>query len=124
MPIYEFHCHDCQERVELFFRRFADLESKAAVCPACRGSHLARLVSNVAVVNPAQPAEARPPARPAGDSSDSRALARTMERASRQAGRDLGGDFKEVAGRLARGESARSVETALRKRVGEKMEPH
>jgi hypothetical protein len=50
------------------------------------------------------------------------ALAQAMRAAG--AGRDMGKDFQEVAGRLEKGESAASVEASLRKRVGEDMQAH
>jgi putative FmdB family regulatory protein len=129
MPIYEYICSDCQSQVEIFFRTISELETKEPVCPECQGSHLERLISNVAVVQsgPSKatgqtPPGASPQAAPVKD--DSRTLAQTMRQASQTAGQDLGRDFNEVAKRLERGEKAASVEKSLRKRVGEKMGPH
>lgn len=127
MPIYEYVCDDCQSQVEIFFRSFADLETKEPVCPECQGQHLTRLISKVAVVEGgSSQAATGSPANASGTAvkDDSQTLAQTMRQASQAAGQDLGSDFKEVAKRLERGESAHSVETSLRKRVGEKMGPH
>jgi len=129
MPIYEYICHDCQNQVEIFFRTMSEIETKEPVCPECQSSHLERLISNVAVVQSGSakaagqtPSQASSQAGTVKD--DSRVLARTMRQASQAAGQDLGRDFNEVAKRLERGEKATSVETSLRKRVGERMSPH
>jgi len=108
--------------VEIFFRTMSELETKEPVCPECQGSHLERLISNVAVVQSGQPETTGQTATTVKD--DSRTLAQTMRQASQAAGQDLGRDFNEVAKRLERGEKATSVEKSLRKRVGEKMGPH
>ncbi len=50
MPIYEYDCADCEERVPIFFRSFAEIDSKPVTCPHCGGSHLERVISKVAVV--------------------------------------------------------------------------
>jgi putative FmdB family regulatory protein len=55
MPIYEFDCPDCHQRVSLFFRTFgaaqAALDAAVALrCPRCQGAHLQRAVSRVAPV--------------------------------------------------------------------------
>jgi putative FmdB family regulatory protein len=122
MPIYEYTCSDCRSQVEIFFRTMSELETKEPVCPECQGSHLERLISNVAVVQSGQPETTGQTATTVKD--DSRTLAQTMRQASQAAGQDLGRDFNEVAKRLERGEKATSVEKSLRKRVGEKMGPH
>ncbi len=125
MPIYEYQCDDCQNQVEIFFRSFSDLDTKTPTCPECQGQNLERLISNVAIVEGGDSVTNLPnTSASATVTNDSKTLAQTMRRASQKSGQDLGNDFKEVASRLERGESARSVETSLRKRVGEKMDPH
>lgn len=47
MPIYEYHCADCQRKVSVFFRSFATVGDP--VCPRCGGTHLERLFSRVVV---------------------------------------------------------------------------
>ena len=42
MPIYDFHCPDCDAASELL-ARFDDTPS----CPTCGGTHMQRLVSGV-----------------------------------------------------------------------------
>ena len=38
MPIYEYTCHDCQRRVSLLWRSYADAQSREPVCPRCGGT--------------------------------------------------------------------------------------
>ncbi len=126
MPIYEYDCYDCETQVELFFRTFSDVETKQPVCPRCQGSNLERRISKVRVVNAAGRESADQTTAPSSsqsrvDDDDPKALAQTMRQANKQ---DMGRDFNEVAARLERGEKADSIEKSLRKRVGEKMEPH
>jgi putative FmdB family regulatory protein len=122
MPIYEYQCEDCQAQVEIFLRNFAERDTKEIACPRCHGHKLERLMSRVSLVNSLAPGPAGKSAtkQSAIDQSDPEALARTM----RRAGKNMGRDFNEVAGRLERGESPTSIETSMRKRVGEDKGAH
>ncbi len=125
MPLYEYLCHDCQEQVSLLFRSFAEVETKPAVCPQCGGSSLERIISRVAVVQPGkgEQAGAISPASPsAADTSDPKALARSMREAGQ--GKDFGREFKEVATRLEAGEKPAAIENSLRKRSGQSSQTH
>jgi putative FmdB family regulatory protein len=124
MPIYEYICDDCQEQVNLFFRSFAEVETKPAVCPLCGGSNLERVISRVAVVHTAggQASQAGSGSLGASDQNDPKALARSWREASR--GQDLGKEFNEVGSRLEAGERPESIEKSLRKRFGQKPEVH
>lgn len=127
MPIYEYNCHDCHERVPLFFRTFAEVETRPVICPHCEGSHLERVISRVAVMNVPRGGQAGQTSgavsgASAPDQSDPKVLARSMHEAGQ--GKDFGGEFKEVAGRLAGGEQPASVEKSLRQRVGQKPDIH
>jgi putative FmdB family regulatory protein len=126
MPIYEYYCDDCQTQVDVFFRTFAEVDDKNPRCPHCQGTDLERLISQVSVVQGGK-AGSDSPAAPAATSptpENPQALARTMQQASQRSKQDFGSDFKEVAARLERGETATSVEKSLRKRVGEDMGVH
>ena len=129
MPIYEYDCFGCNTLVEIFFRSFADLETKEIICPTCEGTNLERRISQVSVVNtnkrdyPGQ-STATASAQTTDDKLDSKVLAQTMHRTERTAGQDLGAEFKEVANRLEKGETATSIEKSLRKRVGQSMGTH
>jgi putative FmdB family regulatory protein len=120
MPIYEYYCQTCRKDLSIWFGSIAQAAAQPATCADCGGAQLTRLISNVAVARP-KPAAIQQTAHSAGSESP-QALAQAMRAAS--AGRDVGQDFQEVAGRLEKGESATSVETSLRKRVGEDMQAH
>jgi len=47
MPIYEYQCSDCDQRVSIL--RGMD-EKRHPVCPVCGSEHLTRLASRVSVV--------------------------------------------------------------------------
>jgi putative FmdB family regulatory protein len=115
MPIYEYRCQDCQADASIWFSSIARAAASAPVCPTCGGERLARLVSNIAAARSGGAAGGTSGERPQG-------LAQTMRAAA--GGRDMGSDFHEVAARLEKGESATAVEASLRRRVGEKMQPH
>ncbi|MBE7468713.1 MAG: hypothetical protein DPW09_11820 [Anaerolineae bacterium] len=126
MPLYEYLCHDCQEQVSLFFRSFAEVETKPAICPQCGGGSLERVISKVAVVQAGKGEQAgavNPSSQPpTADQSDPKALARSMREASQ--GKDFGREFKEVATRLEAGEKPAAIENSLRKRSGQSSQTH
>ena len=126
MPIYEYECHDCEKEVSIFFLSFSDAENEEALCPECGSKKLERIVSGVAVLKEKKPVAQTPSS---GSSThkaeDTRSLARTMDDAARKSSKGYGDDFKEVKGRLEKGESSTSIEKRMRKRVGESMDtPH
>ena len=121
MPIYEYYCETCRKDLSIWFGSIAQAAAQAATCPDCGGDRLTRLISNVAVAR-SGPAAAAPRGQVPSQGERPQELAQAMRAAG--AGRDLGKDFQEVASRLESGESAASVEASLRKRVGEKMQPH
>ncbi len=41
MPVYEYHCPDCNAQVEIFLRT----RTEEPVCPSCRGKRLEKLIS-------------------------------------------------------------------------------
>lgn len=125
MPIYEYDCADCEERVPLFFRSFAEVDARPVSCPKCGGSNLARVISKVAVVQTesrGQASRSSSGSQPAADQSDPKSLARSMREASQ--GQDFGREFKEVATRLEAGEKPASIEKSLRQRSGQNTETH
>ncbi len=116
MPIYEYLCHDCQRRVSLLWRSFADAESRSPVCPRCGGHHLTRLISRVAVLRSEESRLedlADPSALDGLDENDPKSLARFMRKMADETGEDLGPEFEEVIGRLEAGEDPESIEKAM-----------
>lgn len=119
MPIYEYTCHDCKRRVSLLWRSFADADSRAAVCPRCGGSNLARVISRVAVVRSEGSrmddlADGGADDALSGlDENDPKSLARFMRKMADETGEDLGPEFEEVVGRLEAGEDPESIEDSM-----------
>ncbi len=116
MPIYEYTCPDCQRRVSLLWRSFADAESRQAVCPRCGGSNLTRLISRVTVLRSAgsRPDALTDPAALGGpDADDPQSLARLMRQMADESGETLDPEIEEVIGRLEAGEDPESIDRAM-----------
>jgi putative FmdB family regulatory protein len=116
MPIYEYGCYDCRKRVNLFFRSFAEVETKQAVCPRCGGTNIKRLVSKVAFVRSEESRleSLADPTNLAGlDENDPKSMARWMRKMSQEMGEDMGEEFNEVVDRLEAGEDPESIENSM-----------
>jgi|HigsolmetaAR201D_1030396.scaffolds.fasta_scaffold13030_2 putative FmdB family regulatory protein len=125
MPIYEYICQSCEQHISIWFRSVAQADTQTALCTECGSADLVRLMSQVSVASGASAsASAGTGAGAASASGDAspQALAQMMRSAS--GGKDMGSDFREVASRLEKGESATKIEQSLRKRVGESMQAH
>lgn len=124
MPIYEYHCSDCNKDLSIFFLSYTETTQSNPTCPDCGNKKLDRLLSQVSVSqNKKEPTKAVKPQKNS-DLEDPRTLAKEMEKGVSNTKADYGEDFREVKGRLERGESPVSIETKMRKRVGEKMSSH
>ena len=124
MPIYEYYCSDCTKDVSIFFLSYTEATQTSPSCPECGNKELDRLFSQVSVSqNISEPKKAEKPQKNS-DLEDPRKLASEMEKGVSNSKADYGDDFREVKGRLEKGESPVSIETKMRKRVGEKMSSH
>lgn len=115
MPIYEYRCHDCRRRVSVFFRSFSDIESEPT-CPRCGGTHLARVISRVAVIRSEDSRldDLADPSTLGGlDEDDPKSIARWMRKMSAETGEDMPEEFDEVIDRLERGQSPEDIEEAM-----------
>ena len=126
MPIYEYHCQRCNKEVSVFFLTLTEAQKEKPLCPECGGSDLARLISGISTVSKSEKAASK--AASAGNTAsgeNTSALARVMRESGRKSKSGFGDQFKEVTSRLEKGESSKSIEKSLRKRVGESMDnPH
>ena len=116
MPIYEYQCHECQRRVSLLWRSYADMDTKQATCPRCGGQNLSRLISRVAVVRSEEGLleDLADPSALAGlDENDPKSLARWMRKMGQEMGEDLGEEFGEVIDRLESGQSPEEIEESM-----------
>ncbi len=123
MPTYEYICQTCHSPLSIWFRSFTEAATETPVCTVCGSHELKRKMSTYAVVRSSGQTGKHDSA-PIGSAraEDPQSLARVMRAAS--PGRDMGSDFKEVASRLENGDSSQAIEASLRKRVGERMQPH
>ena len=48
MPIYQYNCAGCKNKVDVFFRSISSASSKEPVCPQCGGMSLTRVMSTFA----------------------------------------------------------------------------
>ncbi len=117
MPIYEYYCYDCRQRVSVFFRSFSAASDDAALCPTCEGKRLYRLVSRVSVIKSEESRMeglADDSSLMAGlESEDPRALAHFMRRMSDETGEPLDAEMSDVLNRLESGQSPEEIEAAL-----------
>ncbi len=117
MPIYEYYCFDCRQKVSLFFRTVAAAQAATPVCPQCGGTRLHRLVSRVRVLHSDEDRLER-----LADSSlmaglegeDPRALARLMREMQDELGEEMDDpELDEIIGRLEAGDTPEAIEASL-----------
>ncbi len=116
MPIYEYYCYDCKKRVSVFFRTISAASDEAAICPACEGNRLKRLVSKVRMLRSEESRmeSLADPSLMAGlEGEDPRALAGFMRRMSDEMGEPLDPEMTEVMDRLEAGEDPDSIEASM-----------
>jgi len=124
MPIYEYNCSDCNNEISILFLSFSEAANNIPTCPECGKKNLKRLLSHVSVSHKTKEKNPIKKTQKNSDLEDPKSLARDMERAATNSKADYGEDFREVKGRLEKGENPVSIETKMRKRVGEKMSSH
>jgi len=125
MPIYEYHCAGCDKEVSIFFLTVTEAQEEKPVCPECGGKNLSRLISGISAVSKREKAAKKEaPSKGSSSGEDTAALARAMRDGGRKSKTGFGEQFKEVTSRLEKGETSKSIEKSLRKRVGETMETH
>jgi putative FmdB family regulatory protein len=116
MPIYEYRCHQCRRRINVWWRTFSEAETGAARCPRCGSERLSRLVSRVRLVR-SEDSRMEDLSDPSEfgdlDENDPRSLGRWMKKMSSEMGEDLGPEFGEVVDRLESGQSPEEIEQAL-----------
>jgi len=124
MPIYEYYCSDCNNEVSILFLSFSEASNSSPTCPQCEKNTLERILSQVSISQNIQETVTTTKSVKNSDLEDPKSLAKEMDRATSNKKADYGEDFKEVKGRLEKGETPVSIETKMRKRVGEKMSSH
>lgn len=115
MPTYDFVCHACQQRFDVFMT-FSEYGNKPVHCAHCGSGNVRRRMTKVRI---AKSEESRLESI-AGDFSgfegiedDPKALAQMMRKMSGEMGEDLPAEFDEVVDRLEAGQSPEEIESAL-----------
>lgn len=109
MPIYEFRCQRCRQRVEVFQRSIS--AAVEATCPHCGSGDLHRLVSRFAVVRSLDDLFDEPFDDAMLDEmadlseADPAQVAAWARKMKDRLGEDLGPEFDEMVARLEAGES-------------------
>lgn len=118
MPTYEYRCNNCQRKVTLFYKTYAEYDSAEHRCPRCGGADLTRLISRVAVQRPSSVArmmsgEGDDSAFDGLDDMDSRSMGRMLREMSAETGEEMGPEFDEVVNRLERGDDPEEIEASM-----------
>ena len=105
MPIYQYDCSGCNQRVEVFFRSVKAVEQPA--CPECSSKKLKRVMSRFARVrSDAQQLDDLDIDQQLGrlDGKSEADFARWSRRMGNELGDDLGADFRDMADRADAGD--------------------
>ena len=116
MPSYDFRCNNCNRRVLLKYKTYADYDAAVPTCPHCKSTSLTRLISRVAIAKSESSRFSSMDDESAMDDmadADPATLGRYMRRMSDEVGEDLGEEFNEVVDRLERGEDPETIEASM-----------
>jgi putative FmdB family regulatory protein len=105
MPIYQYDCSGCDQRVEMFFRSVKAVDKPA--CPQCGSKKLKRVMSRFARVrSDTQQLDDLDIEQQLGhlDGKSEGDFARWTRRMGDELGEDLGADFRDMADRADAGE--------------------
>jgi putative FmdB family regulatory protein len=115
MPIYDYRCSSCQNRVGIRMS-YAEYGKKKLVCPVCGGKDLRRVIGRVRVAK-SEDRRLDDMSDPSFfgdvDENDPKSMARALKKMGREMGEDLPPEFNEVTERLEAGESPESIEQSM-----------
>ena len=112
MPVYEYFCPGCQNKVGVRMS-YAEYGVKKPVCPVCGGKDLKRKIGRVRIAKSEEQrmdSLADPSAFGDVDENDPKSLARAMKKMGKEMGEDLPPEFDEITGRLEAGEAPEAIE--------------
>jgi putative FmdB family regulatory protein len=114
MPTYEYRCHNCRRRFDIFLS-YQEYGVRTVICPHCKSENVRRKIGRVRV---ARSDESRlenlaDPSNLEGLDEDPRALGRMMRQMSSEIGEEMGPEFDEVVNRLERGQLPDDIEKEL-----------
>jgi putative FmdB family regulatory protein len=115
MPLYEFRCQNCHNRVSLQLS-YAEYGVKAVTCPVCGSTALKRLIGRVRMAK-SEDRRLDDMSDPAFlgdvDEEDPKSLARAMKKMGQEMGEDLPPEFGEITDRLESGEDPEAIEKSM-----------
>jgi putative FmdB family regulatory protein len=97
MPIYEYHCPNCNGRFQKLVRGFSD--PAGLMCPRCASTDVRRAVSRVAVLKSEESradALADPSMFAGLDETDPRSIARWAKKLGKELGEEAGEDWDSM----------------------------
>ncbi len=118
MPLYDYHCLDCQKRFDVFIT-YAEYGTRPVTCEHCGSKNTRRRLPRVRV---AKSEDSRmeslagnfsDPAALAGLENDPQAMGRMMRKMGKEIGEEMPPEFDEVVGRLEKGQSPEDIEKDL-----------
>lgn len=118
MPLYDYHCLDCQKRFDVFIT-YAEYGTRPVTCEHCGSKNTRRRLPHVRV---AKSEDSRmkslagnfsDPAALAGLENDPQAMGRMMRKMGKEIGEEMPPEFDEVVGRLEKGQSPEDIEKDL-----------
>ena len=115
MPVYEFHCGNCNKKFEKQLT-FVEYDQYQCVCPDCSSSNVNRIIRSVRFARGDQSrlASLADPSNMEALDEDPQALGRMMKEMKSQLGsNDLPGEFDEVVDRLEKGQTPDQIEQDL-----------
>ena len=119
MPIYEYRCQSCKQKVSIFFRSFSAVDQDSARCPNCGSAEIKKLMPRIRVLRSGS-ATATDNDDNFDDSmlddldeNDPKSLGRMMRRMADETGEDLGPEFGEVINRLEKGDDPEEIEKSM-----------
>lgn len=115
MPLYDYRCQNCQQKVSIRLS-YAEYDTAAPKCPLCGSPKLQRAIGRVRVAR-SEESRMESMADPSNfgdlDENDPKSMAKFMRKMGTEMGEDLPPEFGEVADRLDSGESPESIEQSM-----------
>jgi putative FmdB family regulatory protein len=115
MPVYEFRCQSCHNKVGISLS-YAEYGVKKVTCPLCGSKELSRLIGRIRI---AKSEDRRmddmsdPSFMGDVDENDPKSMARAMKKMGQEMGEDLPPEFSEITDRLESGEDPESIEQSM-----------
>jgi putative FmdB family regulatory protein len=122
MPTYDYLCHDCRKRFDIFLT-YQEYGVKPVTCPHCGSSHIRRRAPRVRVLkgDEARLQAFSDPSKFAGLEDDPRTMGKLFREMGGALGEEMPPQFNEIVDRLEAGQSAEEIESALPDAGGEAL---